>query len=198
MPLELESDLRVVAEAASGAELRSLLQTARPDVLVLDIALPDMSGIELARQVAKECPGLAIVMLSGYTDRLFVEEAMKSGALAFVAKSAGADELVFAIRCASAGKVFISPEVAGEVIRQVVAPETREAPPMSVLGRREQEVLRLLAEGRSSPEIAAEMGISPSTVDVHRRNIKQKLNLRSIADLTRYAIREGLGSVNKL
>ncbi|HZX31389.1 MAG TPA: response regulator transcription factor [Rhodocyclaceae bacterium] len=198
IPLELEDDLGVVAEAGSGAELLAQLERITPDIVVLDIGLPDMSGIEVAQQMAKRYPEIRVVVLSGYTDKLFVEEMMKAGARGFVAKSAGAEELIFAIRATHAGKVFLSPEVTAQVVRQAApradAPRA-DAPPLSILGKREQEVLRLLADGKSSPETATALGISPATADAHRRNIKQKLGLNTIAELTRYAIREGLVSV---
>ncbi|MGE5489974.1 MAG: response regulator [Actinomycetota bacterium] len=199
IPLELEEDMEVVAEAGSGAELLLQLEKTTPDIIVLDIGLPDMSGVEVARQVAKRYPGIKVVVLSGYTDKLFVDEVMRAGARAFVAKSAGAEELIFAIRATKAGKIFLSPEITARVMGQI-APSAagsagNDAPPISILGKREQEVLRLLAEGKSSPETATALGISPATADAHRRNIKQKLGLGTIAELTRYAIREGLVSV---
>lgn len=195
IPLELESDIKVVAEAASGQEILSLLPTIEAEILVLDIGLPDMNGIAVARLVSEQRPDINVVALSGYTDRIFLDEMMRAGARAFVAKSAGADELIFAIRAVSAGKTFLSPEVTPAVARQMASPAGKNAPPISVLSKKEQEVLRLLANGKSSPEIASALEISPGTVNVHRRNIKQKLKLNSTAELTRYAIREGLIAV---
>lgn len=192
IPLEYEPDMQVMGEAGSGAELLDLLRERTPDVLILDIGLPDMNGIEIAQRVGKQYPDIRVLALTGYTDTIFLEEMMKAGARGFVVKSAGSDELVFAIRAVSAGKIFLSPEITAGMVRHVPPRDPRDAPPLSVLGKREQEVLRLLAEGRTSPEIARSLGISPATADVHRRNIKQKLRLNSIAEMTRYAIREGL------
>lgn len=191
IPLELEHDIQVVAEAGTGTDVLSQLEKVDADVLVLDIGLPDMNGIAVASLVAAQRPDIKVVALSGYTDRIFLDEMMKAGARGFVAKSAGADELILAIRAAIAGKIFMSPEITAAMFQHMTTSEG-VSPPISVLGRKEQEVLRLLAGGQSSPEIAAVLGISPGTVNVHRRNIKQKLKLNSIAELTRYAVREGL------
>lgn len=190
-PLAAERDLEIVAEAGSGAEALDRLAQVRPDLLLLDIALPDMTGIDVARQALARQPGLRIVALSGYADKMFVDEMLKAGARAYVVKSAGTQELIFAIRAVLAGHVFLSPEITGAMLGQPDELRT-PAPPLSALGRREQDVLRLLAQGMRSAEIGAALGILPATVDVHRSNIRKKLGLHSTAELTRYAIREGL------
>lgn len=192
--LAADPEIEIVAEAGNAAETLACLPIHQPDVLVLDIALPDRSGIEVARAALSIQPGLRIVALSGYADRMFVEEMLQAGAGAYVVKSAGADELLLAIRAALKGRIFLSPEITGGM----PAPSTPGAdipPPLTVLGQRERAVLRLLAQGRRSAEIAADLGIAVATVDVHRRNIKRKLGIASIAELTRYAVREGLAKV---
>lgn len=194
--LNAEPDLQVVVEAGTGREALELLAGERPEMLVLDIALPDMTGIEVAIQALERYPKLQIVALSGYTDKVFVDEMLKAGARAYVVKSAGTKELVQAIRAVLAGHVFLSPEITSAMLGQRTASASSSSlPPASVLGPREREVLRLLAMGRRSAFIADELGIQPATVDVHRSNIKKKLGLRSIAELTRYALREGLLSL---
>ncbi len=182
-------DLELLGQVGSGKELLDALGRLEADLVVLDVGLPDMSGIELARQVRANHPSIRIVALSGYTDRLFVDQMLKAGAKGYVAKSAGADDFVRAIRAVMDGNVFFSPEVA--VVLMPDVGETGEAP-LSLLGKREREILSLLATGKTSPDIAQLLGISVGTVQVHRRNIKAKLGLRSVADLTRYAIRRGL------
>lgn len=189
IPLAAEPDMEIVAEAGTSAETLRLLDDIAVDVLILDIALPDSTGIDTARQALARHPRLGIVALSGYADRLFVTEMLKAGARAYVVKSAGADELVRAVRAVVAGHAFLSPEVTTLAVPLASAQAT---PPLSVLGAREQQVLRLLASGQRSADIAASLGISPATVDVHRRNIKHKLGISTTAELTRYAVREGL------
>lgn len=190
--LNAEPDLHVVSEAGSGREALKKLAQECPDVLLLDIALPDMTGIDVAIQALARHPGLQIVALSGYTDKVFVDEMLKAGGRAYVVKSAGTRELISAIRAVIAGHLFLSPEITGSMLGQRTDDATHATPPLSVLGRRERDVLKLLAKGMRSVAIGAELGIQPATVDVHRSNIKNKLGLRSIAELTRYAIREGL------
>lgn len=193
-PLAAEPDIAVLAETSTGAETLEAVTRQQPDVLLLDIALPDIKGIEVARRVLRRHPQVRIVALSGYSDRLFVEEMLKAGARGYVLKSSGASELVSAIRAVMAGHTFLSPQLTSLLVRHVQPEGDVPVPPLSVLGRREQEVLCLLADGRRSAEIAEQLGIATATVDVHRRNIKQKLRLRTTAELTRYAIREGLRS----
>jgi DNA-binding NarL/FixJ family response regulator len=159
-------------------------------VLLLDISLPDMNGIEVAHRLLARHPGLLIVVLTGYADRQYVNKMMKVGARAYVVKSGGTDELVRAIHAVVAGNIFLSPEVTAGAVAYL--PSTCDDPPLTVLGAREKDVLHLLAKGMQSTEIACKLGISTATVKTHRRNIKQKLGISSTAELTRYAIREGL------
>lgn len=190
--LNAEPDLVVVAEAGSGREALEKLALECPDVLLLDIALPDMTGIDVATRALARHPKLLVVALSGYTDKIFVDEMLRAGGRAYVVKSAGTRELISAIRAVLAGHLFLSPEITGSMLGQCADDAAQSTPPLSILGRRERDVLKLLATGMRSVAIGAELGIQPATVDVHRSNIKNKLGLRSIAELTRYAIREGL------
>lgn len=189
LALSTVADLLLVGEAASGAETLAVVAATRPDVLVLDIALPDMNGIEVAKLLKQRFPELGVVALSGYAERMFVEEMLKAGAKAYIVKSAGADELVAAIRLVARGERYMSSDALSSMMRGV---EPQETPPRSVLSPREQEVLRLLAKGMRSIQVGQELGIAATTVEVHRRNIKEKLGLHSAVDLVRYAIREGM------
>lgn len=193
-PLGAEPDFQIIAEAASGKEALDLLQTEHPDVLLLDIALPDMTGIEVARQALARFPDLRIVALSGYAEKMFVDEMLKAGAHAYVVKSAGTHELIMAIRAVLAGHTFLSPEITAAMIGQANQPDVTAEPPLSILGHREQEVLTLVVRGLRSADIGQILGIQPGTVDVHRANIRKKLGMTSLAELIRYANRHGLSS----
>lgn len=189
--LSREADIEVVAEAESGAQALSLIKARAPDIMVLDIGLPDMEGVAVARAITRSTQRTRLIALSMHAEPRIVEDILKAGARGYVVKSASPDEVVRAIRAVAEGELYLSPEV--EAARRQAVPV--EEPPVDVLGRREQEVLARLAEGRRSAEIAAELGISLATVEVHRRNIMNKLGLHTVAQLTRYAIRKGLSSL---
>ncbi|WP_306604091.1 response regulator transcription factor [Azonexus sp.] len=194
IPLTAEPGFSVVAQAGHGREALDLLRPAAPDLLLLDVGLPDMSGIEVAHQALTILPNLRIIALSGYADKIFVDEMLKAGAKGYVVKSAGTHELILAIHAVMAGHVFLSPEITAAMLDATpsgLPAASREAAP-GILGKRERAVLCLLARGLRSEQIAEEMAIQPGTVDVHRRNIKRKLGLRTVAELTRYAIRHKL------
>ncbi|MBR0565148.1 response regulator transcription factor [Azoarcus sp. L1K30] len=190
--LNAEPGLMVVAEAGTGREALECLKKDCPDILLLDIGLPDMTGIDVAIQALVDHPKLIVVALSGYVDKVFIDEMLKAGGRAYVSKSAGTQGLIAAIRAVVAGHVYLSPEITGAMVDRGSCHVPGSAPPLSILGRRERDVLKLLAKGLRSSAIGAELGIQPATVDVHRNNIKNKLGLRTVAELTRYAIREGL------
>lgn len=185
-----EGDIRVVGGAGTGAQAISMARQWRPDVLLLNIVLPDMNGIEVARVLQAEAQAVRLIALSTRAESSIVYGMLEAGAMGYVVKSAAADEVVQAIRVVSAGGLFLSPALAlqADAIGSF-------GPPLSVLGRREKEVLTLLAEGKHSREIAERLDISASTVEVHRRNIMHKLELRTVAQLTKYAIRKGLTSL---
>ena len=188
--LAKEPEMEIAGEAGSGREALEQVEALRPDVLVLDIGLPDMSGIEVARRL--RLSKTKVLMLSAYADKRFVREALKAGAMGYVSKGAAGDELANAVRAIARGDSYLSPEVAGPLVRDLQEPERGTPPPASVLAPREREVLKLIAEGARSADIAARLGIALSTVEAHRRNINRKLGLHTVADLTKYALREGL------
>jgi len=167
---------------------------ATPDVAVVDIGMPGMNGVEATRRLLAGRPRLKVIALSAYDDKRFVLEMLNAGAKGYLVKASAGDELPRAIRAIAQGRTYLCPEVAGAIV-EAARDKTSPAGNSAVhLGRREREVLALLAEGKSSSEIAARMHIAASTVEVHRRNIMRKLDLHSVAELTKYAIREGLTS----
>ncbi len=190
--LEKEADISVVGEASDSLALLELVEREAPDVAVVDIGMPGMNGIEATRRMISALPRLNVIALSAYTDKRFVLEMLDAGAKGYLVKASAGDELARAIRAVVQGRTYLCPEVAGTVVEAMRGKHTLTGGSGVKLGQREREVLALLAEGRSSPEIAARMHIAASTVEVHRRNIMLKLDLHSIAELTKYAIREGL------
>jgi DNA-binding NarL/FixJ family response regulator len=186
-------EFELVGEVANGKECLARVEEWRPDILVLDIAMPEMNGEQVTRELRHRFPELKIIALSGYTDRQFVRAMIKAGAKAYVVKAASGRELIQALRAVASGKNYLSPEVTGAVMTlwEDTAPSAG-VPPNSGLGRREKEVLKLIAEGHRSAMIATQMGIAVATVEAHRRNILRKLQLHSAADLTRYALRHGI------
>jgi DNA-binding NarL/FixJ family response regulator len=186
-------EFELVGEVADGKECLTRVEELQPDILVLDIAMPEMNGEQVARELRHRCPNVKIIALSGYTDRQFVRAMTKAGAKAYVVKSASGRELIHALHAVASGKNYLSPEVTGAVMTlwEDSAPNPGPSAPHT-LGKRETEVLKLIAEGHRSAIIATRMGITVATVEAHRRNILRKLQLHSAADLTRYALRHGL------
>ena len=191
--LDQESDFQVVGEAADGRVALELSGTLQPDIVVMDIGMPDLNGIEATRKIREKCPRAQIVALSTYSDKRYVLGMLEAGASGYVLKSAAAEELVRAIQQVVRGEKYLSPDLTGTVVHEYVqrmlTPGTTSG---QILGPREREVLQLIAEGKTSKEIAAQLYISVKTVDMHRQNIMNKLELHSVAELTKYAIREGL------
>jgi len=188
--LERMPDIEVVGEAGDGRTAIEQSSTLKPDVAVIDIGLPDLNGMELTARLRDADTRIKVVALSAYADKRFVTEMLRSGASAYVIKAAAGTELVRAIHAVMAGQNYFCPEIAG-----ALAAEVRGSNPEGVaprLARREREVLRMIAQGMRSQAIGDELHISVSTVEVHRRNIMRKLGLHTIAELTKYAIREGI------
>jgi DNA-binding NarL/FixJ family response regulator len=189
-------DFELVGEAADGEECLARVEEFRPDILVLDIAMPQLNGEQTARELRRRYPALKIIALSAYADRQFVRAMSKAGVRGYVLKSASGRELIGALRAVAQGKHYLSPEVTGAVMTLWdEAAANPSATGAGNLGKREKEVLKLIAGGLRSAAIARQMSITVSTVEAHRRNIMRKLQLHTAADLTRYAIREGLISV---
>jgi DNA-binding NarL/FixJ family response regulator len=191
--LESEPDLTVVAEAGDGAEAVALARTHEVDLAVLDVAMPRMTGLQAAREISRRSPEPRILLLSMYDNDQYFFEALKAGASGYVLKSVADRDLVEACRAAMRGEPFIYPDALTALMREYVQRARRgERLPGSILTTRETEIVKLIAEGRSSKEIAALLVISIKTVERHRANILQKLEMRDRTELTRYAIRTGL------
>jgi len=186
-----ETDIEVAGVADDGPSALALACECVPDVMVLDIAMPGMNGVEVARRLRDKQPHVRILVLSAYMDKRFVQETFKAGAAGYVTKAAAAAELPRAIRAVAAGLNYVSPEITSAVVSQF-SPNTGKSGPGAALSAREREVLRLVAEGVRTAAIARRLGITEATVEVHRRNVMRKLDLRGIAELTKYAVREGL------
>lgn len=187
--LAREPDIQIIGEAADGREAVALALELRPDVMVLDISLPDMDGIEVARTLRLRAPEVKVLALSVHNDPHYVREMLKAGAAGYVDKSSALEELVRAIRLVMQGKLYLSPELTREALGPRFTGINNAR-----LSQRERQVIALLANGKRSLQIAGELNISLATVEAHRRNIMRKLGLHSVADLTRYAIRHGLTS----
>jgi two-component system response regulator NreC len=194
MLLTNEADMEIVGEAASGSEAVAGAGSARPDVILMDIGLPDMSGIEAARVIKSRHPQIAIVALTIHEDEEYFFKMLEAGASGYVPKRAAPEELITAIRTAANGEVYLYPSLAKLLVKDYLSQdhsaESKSA--LDELTEREQEVLSKLAEGAANDQIAAALVISPKTVERHRENIMRKLNLHSRSELVRYAIRKGI------
>lgn len=195
--LAKEPNLEVVGEIGDGKEVTTAVATLAPDVIVMDVSMPSVNGIEATRSLIQSNPKTRIVALSAFGYKQFVMEMMDAGALAYVVKSAAGEQLVRAINSVARGEVYLCPETAATLVaaNHRGSSASHDGQANKRLGRREMEVLRLLSQGMSSPQIGLDLHIAPSTVDVHRRNIMEKLDLHSVAELTKYAIRTGLTNV---
>ena len=189
-------DMEVVGEAANGEEAIRMAQEVSPDVVILDISMPDINGIDAARKIRRDAPKVKIIALSMHYDKQFISEMFKAGASGYLIKDTAFDELEHAIRIVMDGKTYINPHVASLVVESLVTQSTPPAPAsLSMLTEREREVLQLIAEGKSTRQIASDLSVSAKTIESHRRQVMGKLNIRNVAELTKYAIREGLTSI---
>jgi DNA-binding NarL/FixJ family response regulator len=182
-----------VGEAENGRATVHLAKKLAPDIIIMDVAMPDLNGMEATRQIIADSPGVKVIAVSMHSDRRFVAEMLKAGASAYLSKDYAFDELENAIRTVVANKVYLSPDISGVVVDSYVRHTPKpESSAFSLLSDREREVLQLLAEGKTAKEIADQLHVSIKTVETHRTNIMTKLNIHRVAELTKYAIREGL------
>ncbi|MFQ5829948.1 MAG: response regulator [Candidatus Methylomirabilia bacterium] len=187
--LAREADIEVVAEAGDGREALRLAEAARPHVAVLDLSMPLLNGLEAARQMAARERGPRTILLTMHADERYVLEALRVGIRGYVLKKQAAADLVRAIREVAAGRVYLSPAISAAVAEAV---RSQARLPEEGLTAREREVLQLVAEGKSTKEIAALLGVSVKTADAHRTHLMQKLDIHDVAGLTRYAVRQGI------
>ena len=191
--LQKESTFDVIGTAGNGREAIKLTNELQPDVLILDIGMPEMNGIDVAQQVCRDFPTVRVIGLSVHTDPLYVERMFQNGAVGYLPKDCAAEELCAAIRTVMSGSTYIGKSLSDTILRRFVGGSTRDRPePIDQLSVRERQVLQLLAEGHSAKESAERLKISAKTIEVHRKNIRQKLGISSIAELTKYAIRMGI------
>ncbi len=195
--LKNQSGMEVIAEAGDGRSTVQMVQELLPNVVIMDIAMPDMNGIEATRQITATAPNVKIVALSMHSDKRFVAEMLKAGASGYLLKDCAFEELDNAIRAVIANRIYLSPKLADIIIKDYTRlfPKT-EFSVFSILTLREREVLQLLAEGKTTKEISSSLNISAKTVETYRKQLMDKLDIHSIAELTKYAVREGLTSLD--
>jgi DNA-binding NarL/FixJ family response regulator len=189
MILDAQADMEIVGEAGNGRQAVELAEQLRPDVVVMDVAMPELNGIEATRRLASSVPHARVVALSMHKDSVYVREILRAGARGYLLKDSGAADLVAAIHAVASGESYLSPAVSNAVLDDYRRHVTN---PIDLLTSREREVLQLLAEGKSNKEIAGVLNLSVYTVDAHRGRIMEKLNLHSISELVRFAVRNGL------
>ena len=193
--LAADPEIEVVGEAENGRAALKLVRDAKPDVVVMDVSMPDLNGIEATHQIKGLVPNVRVIALSAYSDRRFVSRMLEAGASGYILKEGAFDELVRAIRNVAAGMDYLSPSVTAGIVEASLGMVTDQKPSgLAELTPRQREVLQLIAEGLNTKEVAARLHVSVKTVETHRQQILKRLGLQGVADITRYAIREGLVS----
>ena len=194
--LASEPDIKVVAEADNGRAVLRLVKEFSPDLVIMDISMPDLNGIDATRQIIADYPGVKVIALSMHSDSLFVLNMLKAGASGYLLKDCAVGELVKAIRAVMNKKTYLSPGISDVVIKDFVSGWTSTGTSaFSILTAREREVLQLMAEGKTTNQIADALCVSVKTVESHRKQIMNKSGIHSVAELTKYAIRQGLTSL---
>jgi DNA-binding NarL/FixJ family response regulator len=196
--LEKLGRMTIVGEADNGVSAVRMARDLKPDLVLMDIGMPDLNGVEATRRIRAEAPGVKVIALSMHADKRFVRHMFAAGAAGYVLKGSAFEEVSMAIKTVATGRIYVSPKITDQVladyVKQLIKPSSGEESPLS---SREREVLQMLAEGKSSREIAEGLHVSVTTVDTHRKHIMDKLGVRSIAELTKYAVREGLTSLDE-
>ena len=186
--------MQVVGEAADGREAVRLAKELRPDIVIMDIGMPLLNGLDAAAQIMRECDGVSIIILSMYTDESYIVRALDAGARGYLLKDTADDDIERAIRCVATGRPFFSPLIAQALLNDYLRlmRERRVQDSYELLTDREREVLQLLAEGKSNKEAATVLDLSPHTIETHRQNLMQKLGLHNTAEIVLYAVRKGI------
>ena len=186
----------IVAEAADGKQAVEMSAAHTPDIVIMDVNMPVLNGVEATKQILAAHPKTRIIVLSAHSDANLIRQSFHAGAVAYLLKDAAFEEVVRAIEATQKGEVYVSSHVAGQVMRSIMQSGLNDAPPDMPLSPREREVLQLVAEGKSTKQVAQQLTVSVKTIETHRQNIMAKLNLFSVAELTKYAIRRGLTSLD--
>jgi two-component system response regulator NreC len=187
-----ETNIEVVGQAKDGHSTIELVGELSPDVVVMDIGMPDLNGIEATRRITKDYPKVKVVGLSMHSSDKYIREMFRAGASGYLLKNCPFEELVEAIRTIVSGKTYISPSIGDMIIKEYASKSDKEKSAFSILSQREREVLQLFAEGKTTKQIGRRLHISPKTVEAHRLRIMNKLDIDNVAQLTKYAIQEGL------
>ena len=190
--LEEREDFHVVGEATNGEQAVEIAESERPDLVLMDISMPGLSGIDATRRICRNGSGTKVLVLSMHDNRSFVEEVLRAGASGYVLKDAASSDLLRAVDAVRAGDSFLSPTITQQVVEAIAHPGERPAAALESLTEREREVLTLIAEGLSSKQIATQLGVSLKTVESHRANLMDKLDIHKVSGLVRFAIRAGL------
>ncbi len=197
MLLERTGRITIVGEAGNGISAVRMARDLKPDLVLMDIGMPDLNGVEATRRIMTEAPGVKVIALSMHSDKRYIKHMFAAGAAGYVLKGSAFEEVAAAIKTVTTGRIYISPKITDQVladyVKQLIKTSAGEESPLS---SREREVLQMLAEGKNSRTIAERLHVSVTTVDTHRKHIMDKLGFRSIAELTKYAVREGLTSLD--
>lgn len=189
---DMEEDIEVVAQAADGHSVMNLIRELLPDVVIMDIGMPELNGIEATRQITRDFPTVRVIGLSMHSGNKYVREMFRAGACGYLLKNCPFEELTEAVRTVAEGKTYVSPSIGDILVQEYINKPDEQKSVFSVLSQREREVLQLLAEGKTTKQAAMSLHISPKTVEAHRLNLMNKLGIDNIAQLTKYAIQEGL------
>jgi two-component system response regulator NreC len=194
--IQQEENMEIIAQTGDGHSTIELTRELSPDIIIMDIGMPDLNGIDATRKITRDFPNVKIIGLSMHSGKKFISEMLKAGASGYLLKDCAFEELITAIKTVSEGKTYLSPSISDVIVENYIRPSDEQNSAFSLLSQREREVLQLLAEGKTTKQIGMTLYISSKTVEGHRLRIMSKLKIDNVANLTKYAIREGLTSPN--